>query len=186
MRTAMLMLTSWGVLTTRGSLEQKGSCGWGVLGRDRDAPTHICTHEPGQTPHAQGCSSPWLWQGGRVSHVGSSCCLWPEALGAFTPLSSTAQIPSTCPVHGGLNRFLLFHYTDWLHMPILGVVGVYALRGAQHTRSPSEPAWQGQGPGSHMWAEPFWLREAGMPFCSLGRKCPQQGTPCFLNDGTVT
>ena len=70
MRTEMLMLTSWGFLTTRGSLEQKGSCGWDVLGRDRDAPSHICTHRPGQTPHAQGCSSPWLGQGGHILPCG--------------------------------------------------------------------------------------------------------------------
>ena len=113
----MLVPASRGLLTTS---EQKGSCGRGV----GDAPR---PRLPAQAPDGSHAPKADAGHGfgreGGSPHVGSSCCLWPKALGPFTPLSSTAQIPSTSRIRGGGGGLIIsffFYYTDWLHMPILG------------------------------------------------------------------
>ena len=149
------------------------------VNRRRDAP---CPHLPTQTqkgPHTpEATAAHHFGSKGESSHVGSSCCLWPKALGAFAPLSSTARIPSTCLMHGGLNHFLLLYWVDWSHMPILGgQTGVYTIRGTWHTCSPPErvarPETQQSDVGQGRWHASLLL----------GQEVPSSGTPFFIEEG---
>lgn len=140
LRTEILVSASWGSWQLEEPQGRKAA--EARVSGVRTLSAYICPHRLRMNSHMPKATAShhFGWGGGKSSHVGSSCWLWPKALGAFTPLSSSAQIPSTCCIHGGAKSFPSF-LLCWL-VAYAHSVGVYPIWGIRHTRRPSEQAWK--------------------------------------------